>query len=63
MFSIILAGVVVNLTLKTPNVVGGGAAMMVAIIFLAVIFKIVIEFVLTRWQKRRGEKRHDKSVV
>ena len=63
LFSVILAGVVVNLMFKTPNIVGGGEAMMVGIIFLAIVFKVVIEFVLTRWQKRKDEKRDDKPVV
>ena len=63
LFSVILAGAVVNLLFKTPNVVGGGEAMMVGILLLAVIFKVIIEFVLTRWQKRRDEKKDDKSVV
>jgi len=61
--SIILAGVVVNGVFSTPNATGGGAAMMVIILLLAVIFKVTIEFFLTRWQKRRDEKRDDKTVA
>jgi hypothetical protein len=58
LLSIIFAGVVVNLCIKTPNVVGGGAGMMVGILLLAVIFKVGIEFILGKWQRRRDEKRH-----
>jgi preprotein translocase subunit YajC len=47
----------------TPNTVGGGGSMMILILVLAVIFKITIEFFLTRWQKKRDAKRDDKSVV
>jgi hypothetical protein len=63
LFSILLAGVVVNLFLETPNVVGGRGAMMVGLILLAVVFRATIMFFLTRWQKRRDEKRHDKPVA
>ncbi len=51
--SFILGGILANALFETPNVVGGGAAKMVAAIFLTVIFKVVIEFFLARWQKRR----------
>jgi len=47
----------------TPNNVYGGEAMMFGIIILAIVFKVVIEFVFTRWQKRRDEKRDDKPGV
>jgi len=61
--SVILAGIIVNGLVPTPNVVGGGAAKMIAIIFLMVIFKVMIEYFLSRWQKRKDEKRDDKNVV
>jgi hypothetical protein len=57
LLSVILAGIVVNLCLKTPNVTGGGAGMMIGILVLAIIFKVAIEFALTKWLKRREEKR------
>ena len=60
--SVLLAGLVVNLFFKTPNVVGGGEAMMIGIFFLAIFFKVTIEFFLTRMQKKRDQKRDHKSV-
>ena len=62
LLSIILAGIVVNLCIKTPNMVGGGGAMMIEILLLAIAFKVGIEFVLSKWQKRRDEKRHDRAT-
>jgi len=53
---IILAGVVVNMVIRTPNNVLGGGGMMVAIIGLAVIFKATFQFFMSRRQKRRDEK-------
>jgi membrane protein YdbS with pleckstrin-like domain len=53
---IILAGIVTNMVIQTPNTVGGGAGMMFIIIVLAVIFKATFQFVMSRWQKRRDEK-------
>ena len=46
--SVILAGIVANVLFRTPNVVGGGEAKMFVIIVLMVLFKITIEFFLTR---------------
>jgi len=63
LFSVVLAGGVVNLLFTTPNNVYGGEAMIFGIIILAIVFKVVIEFVLTRWQNRRDEKRDDKPGV
>jgi hypothetical protein len=42
--SVILAGVIVSGFVKTPNHVGGGTAMMVLIIVLAVFFKATFEY-------------------
>jgi membrane protein YdbS with pleckstrin-like domain len=53
---IILAGIVTNMVIQTPNTVGGGTGMMFIIIVLAVIFKATFQFVMSRWQKRRDEK-------
>jgi predicted phage tail protein len=63
LFSVILAAVIVNSFLRTPNTVGGGGSMMILILVLAAIFKITIEFFLTRRQKNRDAKRDDKTVV
>lgn len=52
LLSIILAGIVVNLLFETPNVTGGGAGMMVVMIFLAIIFRATIVFFWDRWQKK-----------
>ena len=53
---IILAGIVANMTLKTPNTVGGGAGIIFVVIVLAVIFKATFQFLLSKLQKRRDEK-------
>ena len=53
---IVLAGIIVNLTMRTPNTVGGGDGMMFAIIILAVVLKVAFQFSISRWQKRREEK-------
>lgn len=53
---IILAGVVVNMTIRTPNTVGGGEAMMFIIIVLSVIFKATFQYFMSRWQRRRDER-------
>lgn len=45
---IILAGVIVNMSIKTPNTVGGGSAVMLVTIVLAVIFKAVFEYFMGR---------------
>ena len=53
---IILAGVIANMVIRTPNNVLGGGGMMVVIIGLAVIFKATFQFFMSRRQKRRDEK-------
>lgn len=64
LISIILAGGVTSMFIETPNVVGGGAAMMFIIIILAVIFKVLIEFLLDKWQKRKDVRvEHDENHV
>jgi hypothetical protein len=63
LFSVILAGIVVNLSVETPNVTGGGAAMMVGIIFLAVLFRAIIVFFLTRWDKRNDKKQNGNLII
>jgi hypothetical protein len=60
--SVILAAIVASLLFETPNVVGGGAAKMVTTIVLMVAFKVALEFVLTRWQKRK-ESPDDKPAA
>jgi hypothetical protein len=49
--SIILAAIVGYLV-PTPNNTNGGTAKMILLIFLMVIFKAVIEFVLGRFRKK-----------
>ena len=61
--SLLLGFATAHALFETPNVVGGGAAKMVAGLFLMVLFKIAIEFFLAKWRKRRDEKRDDKPVV
>jgi len=61
--SYILAAIVINALFDTPDVLHGGAAKMIAAFFLMVIFKVVIDFFLTRWRTRRDQKRDDKSAV
>lgn len=60
LFSVVLAALVVSIV-PTPNVEGGGAAMMFGIILLTVVFKVIIEFCLGKWQKRRDEKQKRKE--
>ena len=57
LFSVILAGIVVNTALRTPNVVDGGVGTLFALLVLAVIFKVTIEFFLGRWMKWKDKKR------
>jgi uncharacterized membrane protein YcjF (UPF0283 family) len=59
--SVILSGILINAAFKTPNVVGGGEAKLVAILILAVLLKVAIEFFLTKWQKRRDSRRGNKT--
>ena len=61
--SYILAAIVINALFDTPNLLHGGAAKMIAAFFLMVIFKVVIEFFLTRWQNARDQKRDEKSAI
>ena len=51
---IILAGMLTNLVIRTPNTDGGGAGMMFVIIVLAVIFKATFQFCMGRLQKPLG---------
>jgi hypothetical protein len=61
---VILAGVVVNMTIRTPNTVGGGDAMMFIVIVLSVIFKATFQFFMRRWQRRKDERlKRDESHV
>jgi hypothetical protein len=52
---IILAGIVVNGLIETPNNTGGGAMMMVLIIALAVIFKATFQFLIGRWRQSKDD--------
>ena len=47
----------------TPNLVGGGEATMVILIFLTVIFRATIEYFLSRRRKKNDEGHVDKPVV
>lgn len=60
---LILGFVTAHALFETPNVVGGGAAKMVAGLLLMIVWKVAIEFLLARRQKRRDQKRDDKSLV
>jgi membrane protein implicated in regulation of membrane protease activity len=53
---IILAAIVTNMVIQTPNTVGGGAGMMFIMIVLAVVSKATFQFGMNKWQKRRDEK-------
>jgi len=53
---VIFAGIVTNILIRTPNVIGGGAGMMFVIIVLAVVFKATFQYFMGRRQKRRNEK-------
>lgn len=59
-FSIILAGILVGGLIPTPNVVGGGGAKMVLMIFLTVAFKAAIEYF---WGRKTRKKDADKPVA
>jgi Flp pilus assembly protein protease CpaA len=61
--SLILGFLTAHALFETPNVIGGGAAKMVVGLVLMIVWKVTIEFFLGRWQKRRDQKRDDKSVV
>jgi len=60
--SIILAAIVVNLWFETPNVTGGGAAMMIGIIFLAIVLRATIVFFLNRWERWKDKKQQNKPA-
>jgi preprotein translocase subunit YajC len=53
------------MTIRTPNTVGGGEAMMFIIIVLAVIFKATFQFFMNRWQRRKDAKlkKHESHVA
>ena len=55
--SLILGVITAHGLFETPSVVGGGGAKMIAIIVLTVLYKAIIEFVISRWQKRKNKKR------
>ena len=55
----ILAYVVAEGLFPTPNVVGGGEAKMVVLIFLTVLFKATIDYFLRRRRKKKNEQRDD----
>jgi len=48
---------------STPNAVGGGETKMFILIFFTVGFKVIIEYVLGKWKKRRAEKHADKPLA
>jgi Na+/pantothenate symporter len=60
--SVVLSAIVANLFFETPNATGGGTAMMVGIIFLAIVFRAAIVFFLKRSEKRKDEKQQDKPA-
>jgi hypothetical protein len=60
--SILLAYVVVEWLVPTPNAAGGGAAKMCLIIFAAVGIKATIEYFLSRWTKKKHESQIDKPA-
>jgi hypothetical protein len=61
---VIIAGTATNLTIRTPNTLGGGAGMMVITLVLAVMLKATFQFFMSRMQKRRDEKpNRDKNHV
>lgn len=43
----------------TPNVVGGGAASMMILIFLTVLIKVLIDFLTGRFRKKPGGSKRD----
>ena len=61
--SLLLGFATAHAIFETPNVVGGGEAKMVAGLVLMIVWKVAIEFFLSRWQKRRERKSDDKPVV
>jgi hypothetical protein len=58
--SILLAGVIVSLTVPTPNVTGGGAGKMFLIIFLAVAIKVCLDYIFRPRSKSTHEGTIDK---
>lgn len=61
MVSALLGAITANALFKTPNVIGGGDAKMVAALVLMVVFKIVIDFLATKWRLRVDKKKDEKS--
>ena len=62
-FSTVLTGIVVSLTFRRPNPLGGGQGMMFAMLVLAVIFKVIIEFFPAKSQRRKYQKQnHNKGA-
>ena len=57
--SLFLGIVTAHMLFETPNVVGGGDAMMVTSLALMVAWKVVIEFFLGRWHRRADRKRNN----
>jgi Flp pilus assembly protein protease CpaA len=60
--SLLLGIATAHALFETPNVVGGGDAKLVASLVLMIVWKVIIEYFLGRWQKRRAEKQVDKSA-
>jgi hypothetical protein len=54
---IVLAAIIVHSLFETPNTSGGGTAIMLSIIFLAVALRAAIVFCLIRWERRKHHKR------
>jgi len=50
--SMILAYIIGQGLFPTQNVVGGGAASMFIFIFLTVIFRATIEYLLSKWKRK-----------
>jgi hypothetical protein len=58
--SIFLAGIIVAVTVPTPNVTGGGAAKMFLILFLGVAIKAGLDYIFRLRSKITHEKTIDK---
>lgn len=52
----IIAGIIVSFTIQTPNTIGGGAGVMVAMIVLAVVLNASFQIFMAKRQKRKDEK-------
>ena len=55
--SLLLGFATAHALFETPNVAGGGEAKMIVGLVFMIVWKVAIEFCLSRWQKRR-ENRH-----